>query len=74
MSSTAHQPPSNVTPFKRPGRPLTPQGHVDQASLAALEIRHKLRAIVDLVRDTAGDVHDLDVELRVIRHVIAEAA
>ena len=73
MESTAHQLPDNVTPLKRPGRPLTTNGHVDQAALAVVDIRYKLRVIVDNLRDVAGDVTDIDHELRIIRSMIAEA-
>ena len=74
MESTAHQLPDNVTPLKRPGRPLTTNGHVDQAALAVVDIRYKLRVIVENLRDVAGDVTDIDHELRIIRSMIAEAA
>ncbi len=56
---------------RRPGRPLTPHGHLDAAALSLIDARCTLVAAVESVAD---DLRTADTSLRHLRDTLAGKA
>lgn len=63
---------------RRPGRPLAPSTHLDNAAVALIDARAGLHAlagaIVDIARNVDGHLSILDGALRALRPTVTPAA